>query len=489
MPRLVRCIEGHVFDAQASTQCPLCGAAVELAPAESDVVSAAGTGAPIFPVANRAPLLWAIAGLGLGLIAAATVVFVRSDVSSGPAAQSAAPAAPDQVQAAHNQTAATNTAVSNSSDREQSSVSPAPQAPTDAPAQADQQQADLQPLNGPASDNSTPLSRPSNAPLDGDAFKAGFGDVLSKLGSLAQIDPVVANIATGIAGLNLFNHGEEQAGQAMLQQAAAANVSFAAAALGQQYFGGTKTLRQDYGQASHWFELASHTGDVPVANYELAVIYARGLAGQKDLKLAGRYFLAAYHDGFQPVVEIVAAARAGQRPQRELLRKLGLDPARMGMTLLEYYDARHASDPAGALQMIEQLANGGQWPAANILAMAQWNGDNGAPDRAAAVKNFLAAASGGAFAALIPVSEASLDDTLGSPNPTRAGLVAALGRLYSKQQTSENLEKLDRVYRDALDKASPEQHAQLDKLDDLLSQIAPPGSEASAVAEPALSNP
>lgn len=488
MPRLVRCIEGHVFDAQDSARCPVCGADVDLGRADSETVLVADTavGAPSVSVANCVPILWAVAGLGAGLIAAAGFVLVRSEVMP-PTAQSPATQMPSsQAHAEPDQTAPTNPASANSTPS-RSTASPTP---TSEPIQGiSQEQADLPSLNGPTPGEISSAPPVASAPVDGNAFRTSVADVLSKLGTLAQIDPIVVNIATGIAGLNLFNHGSEQAGQAMLRQAAAANIAFAAAALGQQYFGGTKTSRQDYGQARQWFELASRTGDVPVANYELAVIYARGLGAKQDLKLAGHFFLAAYHGGFPAVVEIVTAARAGQKAQRELLHKLGLDPARMGMTLLEYYDARRATDPAGALQAIAQLAEQSQWPASNILAMAQWNGDNGVPDRSGAVKNFLAAASGGAFAALIPVSEASLDGALGSPNPTQAGLVASLVRLYSRQQSAENLEKLDRVHRQALDKASPDQRAQLDRLGDLLSQVAPPGSEASAADRPQSSIP
>jgi len=489
MARLIRCIEGHVFDAEASARCPVCGAAVELPPESAADAGPASAGPAVVPFANRQPLFWAIAGLGLALIVVAAVIFIRAETAS-PAGTAQAQNPPPHAE--QSQTATANPVPPNPapSDQRPASGSPAPSTPAAEPAQSgNKEQADLQPLSNPSSDTVNPLPSTPNSPFDAGAFKAGFADALSKLGALAPIDPTVANIATGIAGLNLFNRGAEETGQAMLQEAAAADISFAAAALGQQFFGGTKTLRQDYGQARQWFELASRTGDVPVANYELAVIYARGLAVKPDLKLAGHYFLAAYHGGFQPVVEIVAAARAGQRPQRELLHKLGIDPSQIGMTLLEYYDARRASDPAGALQAIEQLAKSAQWPAANILAMAQWNGDDGAADRAAAAKNFLAAASGGAFAALIPVSEASLDGTLGSPDPAQAGLVASLVRLYSQQQSAENLAKLDNVYHQALDQASPDQRAQLDSLGDLLSRVAPAGSEASVTAKSALSNP
>lgn len=500
MARFARCIEGHVFDAEVSSKCPTCGAAVELEPAASNSIGSAGaSGGGATSVAPRgAPILWAIAGVGALLIVVAAVILLRSELApSPPAGQNSAQTA-DQTSAQKPQPPAGTDAVgataadSASSSQPQSQASLAPSPPASGPAQSGDQndqdeQADLQSSNGERSGGLNTPPPASSAPIDGGAFKTDFDDALGKLGSLAQIDPMVANIATGIAGLNLFNHGEEQAGQAMLQEAAAANISFAAAALGQQFFGGTKTLRQDYGQARHWFEIASRTGDVPVANYELAVIYARGLSVRPDLKLAGHYFLAAYHGGFQPVVEIVAAARADQKAQRALLHKLGLNPNTMGMTVLDYYNARRASDPDGARQAIEQLANGLQWPASNILAMAQWNGDYGKPDRAAAVKNFLVAASGGAFAALIPVAEASLDGSLGSSNPAQAGLAAGLSRLYSGQQSAENLKKLNSAYRDSLDKATPDQRTQLDRFSSLLAKIAPAGSEATAAT--ALASP
>ncbi len=499
MARFARCIDGHVFDAEASSRCPICGAAVELESAAGEPIDTTGSsgGGATAVALGGAPILWLVAGLGVLLIVVAAVILLRSELMPSPPAGQNDAQTSAQTPQAPAPTAGTEVATataSGSSSQPQSQASLAPSSPASGPAQSDDQndqdeRADLQPPNGQGTGVLNAPPPASSAPIDGGAFKTSFEDTIGKLSSLAQIDPMVANIATGIAGLNLFNHGEEQAGQAMLQQAAAANVSFAAAALGQQYFGGTKTLRQDYGQARHWFELASHA-DVPVANYELAVIYARGLNVKQDLKLAGHYFLAAYHGGFQPVVEIVTAARAGQKAQRELLHRLGLDPARMGMTVLQYYDARRASDPAGALTTIQQLADGLQWPAPNILAMAQWDGDGGTPDRAAAVKNFLVAASGGAFGALIPVAEASLDGTLGAPNPTQAALVAMLARLYSQQQSAENMDKLNRVYQDSLEKAPPDQRAQLKRLGDLLSEVAPAGSEAgSAAAEPMSSNP
>ena len=500
MARFARCIEGHVFDAEASTRCPICGTAVELEQAASEPMGTTGSsgGGAAAAALGGAPILWLVAGFGVLLIVVAAVILLRSELMpSPPAGQNDAQASAQTPQAPAPPRwdgCGERRSPLRSSSQPQTQASLAPSSPASGPAQSDDQndqdeRADLQSPNGQGSGVLNAPPPASSAPIDGGAFKTSFEDAIGKLSSLAQIDPMVANIATGIAGLNLFNHGEEQAGQAMLQQAAAANVSFAAAALGQQYFGGTKTLRQDYGQARHWFELASHA-DVPVANYELAVIYARGLNVKQDLKLAGHYFLAAYHGGFQPVVEIVTAARAGQKAQRELLHRLGLDPTGMGMTVLEYYDARHASDPAGALTAIQQLADNLQWPAPNILAMAQWDGDGGTPDRAAAVKNFLVAASGGAFGALIPVAEASLDGTLGAPNPTQAALAAMLVRLYSHQQSAENMDKLNRVYQASLEKASPDQSAQLNRLGDLLSGVAPAGSEAGiAGAGPASSNP
>ena len=423
MARLVRCIEGHVFDAQASAQCPICGAVVELAPevglgAESGVFA---DGGPTASSPGGTSVLWAMLGAGVCLLGIAAVVLLRFEFAAPPGdtkvaaqEQAAKPGAPPQP--AQKTPAPTMESPSSfapmAPDNPEAKEPPAPPRaappPTTDAMQGDDKddqddkndQGDLAPSSARGPGGLKAPAPASTVPIDGNEFRTSFEYGLGKLGSLTQLDPIVANIAVGIAGLNLFNHGEEVPAQAMLEQASAANIAFAAAALGQQFFDGTKTLPRDYGQARHWFEIASRTGDVPAANYELAVIYARGLGVQSDLKLAGHYLLAAYHGSFQPAVEIVAGARSGKAAQRRLLRGMGLDPNAIGMTVLDYYNARRASDPDGARQAIEQLAKGLQWPAPNILAMAQWNGDYGKSDRASAAKNFLIAASGGAFAAL-----------------------------------------------------------------------------------------
>jgi hypothetical protein len=77
------------------------------------------------------------------------------------------------------------------------------------------------------------------------------------------------------------------------------------------------------------------------------------------------------------------------------------------------------------------------------------------------VKNFLVAASGGAFSALVPIAEASLDETLGSPNPVQASVAAVLTQLYSGQISAPDAERLRRVSQNALDKAAQEQRTVL----------------------------
>jgi TPR repeat protein len=499
MARFVRCIEGHVFDAQASAQCPTCGAAVELAPEVGLGAESGGfaDGGPTASSPSGTSVLWAMLGAGVCLLVIAGIVLLRFEFAT-PAAdtkvaeqeQAAKPGAPPQPAQKtpepkiESPSSVAPRASANPEAQEPPRAAPPPTSDAMQGHDKDDQdvkddQGDLALSSGPGPGGLKAPAPASTVPIDGNEFKTSFENGLAKLGLLTQLDPIVANIAVGIAGLNLFNHGEEAPAQAMLEEASAANISFAAAALGQQFFDGTKTLPRDYGQARHWFEIASRTGDVPAANYELAVIYARGLGVQSDLKLAGHYLLAAYHGSFQPAVEIVAGARSGKAPQRRLLRGMGLDPNAIGMTVLDYYNARRASDPEGARQVIEQLAKGLQWPAPNILALAQWNGDYGKPDRASAAKNFLIAASGGAFAALIPVAEAALDGSIGSPNPGEAALVAILARLYVDKQSPDNIQRLNRVYQQAMAKVQPDQNTQLVELRDLLNKVASADAEAS----------
>lgn len=249
--------------------------------------------------------------------------------------------------------------------------------------------------------------------------------------------------------------------------------------MGVHYYNGSPTLRRDFEQARRWLDVAT-LADVPIANYQLAVMYIHGLGVKRDPKLSGHYFLAAYHGGYPPTVEIVANARAGQRRERQLMRELGLDPVNIGMTVQEYYNARHASDPQGARAAIEDLARRLQWPASRILGIAQWRGDDGPADRAAAVKNFLIAARGGDFGMLIPVAEASLDGTLGAPNPVQAGVAATLLQLYGENTPAQDAERLRRVSQNALDKAGLEQRTLLNRFRNLLSQTVPARPQANS---------
>ncbi len=79
MPRFVRCIEGHVFDAEAAAQCPVCGAVFEAKPP----ASTAATSPPLATsatagVPNRSLIVAiVITVLGIGLGAGALVYVLR----------------------------------------------------------------------------------------------------------------------------------------------------------------------------------------------------------------------------------------------------------------------------------------------------------------------------------------------------------------------------------------------------------------------------
>ena len=575
MARFVRCIEGHVFDAEATGQCPTCGAAVEVAARPSEpTTSAPAAAAP--PATHGSPMVLAIAvlGVGLGLAAAATVIWLRPGTAPAPVPQATKVAAIDDGKRkpeAEKPEAKTEATPANSSaakpppsePSQQSQPLPAPTTNTDAatlptspatpavvtplptpaalapsapalatpvsapaaststaapanpalssltpdaapqipgspaPNNTSAPQADLAPIGPqanlepiepqtlrpvPPSSFGAPPSAPVG-PVGGRAFKAAFEEALGKLTALGPVQPDIGNIATALVGHELLFHEAEETGIEMLQQAAAANIPFAAADLGVHYFNGSPTARRDFEQARRWLDVAT-LADIPVANYELAVMYIHGLGVKRDAKLSGHYLLAAYHGGFPAAVEIVANARAGHRRERELMREMGLDPVAIGMTVMEYYNARHASDPQGARAAIEQLAHGLQWPASRILGIALWRGDDGPVDRAAAVKNFLTAARGGDFGMLTPIAEASLDGTLGPPNPVQASVAATLVLLYGVNTPAQDIERLQRISQNALDGAGPEQRTLLVRFKDLLSQIAPAQPQANSSGQP-----
>lgn len=554
MARFVRCIEGHVFDAEATAQCPVCGAAVEVVPQHVEAPEPADIGRAT--AAKSSAVLWAIAvfGIGLGLAGGATIVWLRSDTTHPPSSAQVTQTKPDAEKTETNKPEAekansetkkaatadinpkvpeTKLAASNAASETRvvapppttvaapvpASVAPTPTpgAPTEtqspppteggplpalSPADRPVQSADLSspydmqsPAHAPSSDMLPPpqanpappplnSSLPPSAPLDAHSLKAAIEDTLGKLSALGPVQPDIANIATALIGHELLSHGAEDAGLDMLKQAAAANVPYAAADLGIHYFNGSRTLRRDFEQARRWLDVAT-LADIPIANYELAVMYIHGLGVKRDPKLSGHYFLAAYHGGYSPAVEIVANARAGHRRERDLMREIGLDPVNIGMTVLEYYNARHASDPQGARSAIEDLARGLQWPAPRILGIAQWNGTDGPADRTAAVKNFLIAARGGDFGMLIPVAEASIDGTPGIANPVQAGVLATLLQLYGENTPAQDVDRLRRISQNALDKANPEQRALLLRFKDLLSQTVPAQPQANTSDGPA----
>jgi len=79
MPRFVRCIEGHVFDAEAAAQCPVCGAVFEVKPPPSTDVVPPSAAAPAATGAPNRSLIVAIvvAVLGVGLGAGALLYVLR----------------------------------------------------------------------------------------------------------------------------------------------------------------------------------------------------------------------------------------------------------------------------------------------------------------------------------------------------------------------------------------------------------------------------
>ncbi len=575
MARFVRCIEGHVFDAEATGRCPICGAVVEVV--ASPVETPPSVPAAVAPTAAAAPaaaygkpmvLAIAVLGVGLGLAAAATVIWLRPGAAPAPVPRATQVAEkddgkqkPEAAEATPAKSSAEKPKPSESSQQSQPPSStntnaatlptspptpaiatplptpvaplPAPSVPTlatpvsaplpstsaappanpalssltpeaapqisgkPAPANISSPQADVAPIGPqanleplepqslqpvPPSSFGAPPSTPIG-PVGGHAFKTAFEDVLGKLTALGPVHPDIVNIATALVGHELLFHEAEETGLEMLQQAAAANVPFAAADLGVYYFNGSRTTRRDFEQARRWLDVAT-LADIPVANYELAVTYIHGLGVKRDPRLSGHYLLAAYHGGYPPAVEIVTNARAGHRRERELLHEMGLDPVAIGMTVTEYYDARHASDPQGARAAIEKLAQGLQWPASRILGIAQWKGEDGPVDRAAAVKNFLTAARCGDFGMLTPIAEASLDGTLGAPNPVEAGVAATLLLLYGVNTPAQDIERLQRLSQNALDKAGPERRTLLLRFKDLLSQIAPAQPQANTGGQP-----
>lgn len=424
MPRFVRCIEGHMFDADASPHCPVCGVPVAAPPAasvENATPALPPEQSPPQPTASRLPMMIAVAALGFGLGAAALVFVLRAPAPSPHeppiehAAEQSAPAKPaDQPPPPASKPAAQAASPQHSAEQSAPSKrSEAPPSPSADHAAAENKSTDQPPpKQATAAPHGVEPAQPSStqapAPASIDNKSADAGNPAPNAPDTAKpAVPAVAAPATNkTPSANVVAPQPAVTQQAALGHpsvppppALAANISIddaikTSAAIMRMY--AYALQRHDYGKAAEIArDLAAKNN--PVGSFELGVLSLSGELGSKDAAAARKYFSEAAKLGDWNSAEILAqllengaggpqdiesakrlylfAARNGNADADRALARLGLSGER-GLTVSEAYNNIMAGKDLEASwqRLNEQIAA----HSSGAICLAGWIYGNGA---------------------------------------------------------------------------------------------------------------
>jgi hypothetical protein len=337
MPRFVRCIEGHVFDAEAAGQCPICGAIFEVKPSASADVAPAPAAAAVAP--NRSLIVALVAVLGIGLGAGAVVYVLRGSGTAITAANTSTPPAEKT--------------------KEKSDVDAAPTpVPPAASKVATVSEPSQKPATPPSSSAATPAASTAAPNVPGPANAAPAPKVAalpeSNQRPVAPSPPTTSGMsvsntlqtALDVARMLVtFNQRDYPNTYTQAEVLAGQNNPVALFILGGLLEGGLAG-HQDITRARASFTAAVDLGE-PNAALFLGRMLEGGIGGPPDLEKAKQLYLFAARS-------MVSAA------DQELVR-LHLDGAR-GMTVLEAYQKLMAGSPgaspnAAPMDAINQLYN------------------------------------------------------------------------------------------------------------------------------------
>ena len=315
MSRFVRCIEGHVFDAEAAAQCPVCGAVFEVKPpASMDNLPPPAAAPAAIGAANRSLIVAiVITALGIGLGAGALVYVLRGSAPATIIADSSPAAATEK------------TKEKSSAD----SVAPSLSAPSAAPAASNAPASVPSPAStalGPKvaalpETNQTPI-----APSQPMSSSAGISDTLRTTLDVARM-------------LVTFNQRDYGSAFAQAEALAGRNNPVGLYMLGGFLEGGLGGT-QDLARARASFTAAVNFGE-PTAALFLGRMLEGGIGGPPDPEKAKQLYL--------------FAARSMVANAEQELTRLHLDGAR-GMTALEAYQNLTGQNPnASAISVLNNL--------------------------------------------------------------------------------------------------------------------------------------
>jgi TPR repeat protein len=455
MVRLIRCIEGHVYDADEHTTCPRCSPLQEAAsqPVGSTAAPVANQLAPArffnaHGIAIGALAAICLAGIGYWTMHKTTPAVIQDNTQ-----KVVAPAAP-------------------APSVKPSPPSASPQPNHEEPAPPSRQQSEAPHRVWP--DNPPLTALPSQMPAPEHPQKPNdisAPDVVTALETAGPLPSELLVLARYALGVGLVDHGKADAGLPLVEQAATDGVARAQTALGHGFLTGSYGLKKNLIAARQWLQKAAAAGE-PEAAYELSALEF-GDPSPQGKATARNHFLSAYFANFPSALQLLGKARRGDAEAANIFRQLNLNPARMPMSVPFLFATQRRSNPQ---QTRDQLSGFSQHVAVASLYLAtmMWDGEGGAQDRRAAEPLFLKAAEAGYTAGLVYAGAAKLDPSIGQVAPYAAAVLLALGQAFPIGVISGiNPQAL---YDDALRQLSSQQSDAVKQFRAALRNVAVPGS-------------
>lgn len=478
MARLIRCIEGHVYDAEQYASCPRCAPVGEPDPGTSAGAArdmAAATEAP--PISrpqtgSRRPIIAGVLMLGIGAAGAGYWLSHRPEPAPPPPNPQPVAAPTQPARPAATVTTARPTADVASEKPEPSRTAEQPQLAPARPAVSNGAPATLPPPVAPSRQAVLEQTPQQGAPSSANAFDGEKAEkILMDLQQGGAMGAGVISIARYALGAGLADHGQPDAGEPLIAQAAKDGVASAAAALAHGYLTGSFGLPRNPEQARPWAEFAAARGE-PNANFDLATMEDDG--GAAGRSASRDHFLSSYLAGYPAAMILAQKAKQGDAAAADVLSGFGLDPKKLPPTIAFLYGVAGRRDAA---RMRQQLA---AYPksiavASYFLATMLWNGEGGARDRRAALPLFFYAAEAGYVSGLIYVAAGMLDGTVGQPLPYPAAILLAIAQMSTLPPTISGLDAVN-LYNRAQQELSPQQRDAIHQFEQAIRRFAKPGS-------------
>lgn len=451
MARLIRCIEGHVFDANQHTACPVCGATVVPVPTPEAPAPAAATVVAAAPIGARR----------LGLVGgiAALVIVAGGGVYWATRGQPPAPA-PSKVSSATPPSTTPAPPAPPSLPKAEPTRPAAPASPTAAPATA---------VNPPAAPrNAAPSVPPRPVPHNPSMMEVYAERVepmlvrLQKGGSVGSAVMMMSRQAFGVA---LVHNNNAPLGLPFVERAANGGMARAQGMLGHGYWTGAMGMQKNPASARAWSEKAAAGGDEE-AQFDLGSMDMH----DGNVAAASKHFLAAYLGGYPPAVDMVHKAAGGDQSAKTILARLNLDAAKLPAPAYELYYSRLKADPAGMRRQLVTYQQQHIGAAIYLLATMMWNGEGGPKDQRAAVDLFLQAAGAGYPTSLTFIGAAELGVLTEAPYEAAALLV--INQSFAVPAVVSGLD-VRTLYGRAKQALKPQQAEIIRDFEELMADVAP----------------